>query len=288
MTQMSITRAGLFAAVVVLFASFGSSQTLPPAGAESGNPAAHQGAVQAAKGARVNPRDGLKYVWIPPGTFQMGCSPGDDACGDDEKPPHRVIISKGFWMGQTPATVRAYKRLVAATGKRPASLPPFESGWATDDMPIVYLTWDEANDFCGWAGGRLPTEAEWEYAARAGSLGARYGPLEEIAWYGKNSGERMHEVAQKRPNRFGLFDMLGNVNQYVNDWYDPNYYRDSPAEDPQGPLNGQERVLRGVSWALPFSRPIRVSLRGSSPLSQWGYGTGFRCAISSEWHTLRN
>jgi len=287
-TQMSITRAGLFAAVVVLFESFGSGQILPAAGAESGNPAAHQGTVQAAKGARVNPRDGLKYVWIPPGTFQMGCSPGDDACGDDEQPPHRVIISKGFWLGQTPATVRAYKRLVAATGKRPSSVPAFESGWATDDMPIVYLTWDDANDFCRWAGGRLPTEAEWEYAARAGSLGARYGPPEEIAWYGKNSGERMHEVAQKRPNRFGLFDMLGNVNQYVNDWYDPNYYRDSPAEDPQGPLNGQERVLRGVSWALPFSRPIRVSVRGSSGPRLWGYGTGFRCAISPWWHTFPN
>ena len=280
MTQITITRTALFAALAVLFENFGSGQIPTSARAESGNRAATQGAVQAAEGARVNPKDGLKYVWIPPGTFQMGCSPGDDACGDDEKPPHPVLISKGFWLGQTPATVRAYKRLMAATGKRPASLPPFESGWATDDMPIVYLTWDDASDFCRWAGGRLPTEAEWEYAARAGSSEARYGPLEEIAWYGKNSGGRMHEVAQKRPNRFGLFDMLGNVNQYVNDWYDPDYYRDSPPKDPQGPLNGQERVLRGVSWALPFSRPIRVSLRGSSPQGLWGGGTGVRCALS--------
>jgi formylglycine-generating enzyme required for sulfatase activity len=279
-TQMSITRTALFAAVVVLFESFGSGQIVPAASAEPGNPAAKQGAVQVAEGARVNPKDGLKYVWIPPGTFQMGCSPTDNECGDDEKPPHTVIISKGFWMGQTPATVGAYKRFVAATGKRPASLPPFESGWATDDKPIVYLTWPGANDFCRWAGGRLPTEAEWEYAARAGSSEARYGTLEEIAWYGKNSDGRMHEVAQKRPNRFGLFDMLGDVNQWVNDWYDPNFYQHSPPENPQGPLNGQQRVIRGVSWALPFAGAIRVSLRGSSPPHLWGDGTGFRCVVS--------
>ncbi len=124
-------------------------------------------------------------------------------------------------------------------------------------MPIVDVTWDDAQAYCSWAGGRLPTEAEWEYAARAGSTAARYGDLDEIAWYADNSGRQrldsdriwkedqanyakrlnengngMHEVGQKRANGFGLYDMLGNVWEWVNDWYDENYYKNSPSPRP--------------------------------------------------------
>ena len=108
------------------------------------------------------------------GTFMMGCSPGDSECDAGERPAHQVTITKGFWMGQTDVTVAAYKRFAAATGKQMPAEPnysgrPLNPGWSDDAMPIVDVTWYEAQAYCGWAGGRLPTEAEWEYAARAGS-----------------------------------------------------------------------------------------------------------------------
>jgi formylglycine-generating enzyme required for sulfatase activity len=209
---------------------------------------------------RENPKDGLKYVWIPPGTFMMGCSPGDNECSGDEKPAHQVTITKGFWMSQTPVTVAAYKRFAGATGRQMPPTPSFNSGWTNENMPIVYVSWDDAQAYCGWAGGRLPTEAEWEYAARGGSTEARYGPIDEVAWYDQNSGGRTHDVAQKRPNGFGLYDMLGNVWDWVSDWYDEHYYQSSPVQDPTGPASGSARVLRGGSWYSGASY-VRASTR---------------------------
>jgi formylglycine-generating enzyme required for sulfatase activity len=108
---------------------------------------------------KTNPKDGLKYVWIPPGTFTMGCSSGDTECANDEKPPHKVTITKGFWMGQTEVTVGAYKRFVRLTGRK---MPPDpNANWADDRLPVVSTDWNEAKVYCAWAGGRLPTEAEW-------------------------------------------------------------------------------------------------------------------------------
>jgi formylglycine-generating enzyme required for sulfatase activity len=249
---------------------------------------------------RVNAKDGLKYVWIPPGTFMMGCSPGDSECASNENPSHQVTITKGFWLGQTVVTVAAYKRFAAATGRQMAGAPDFNSGWANENMPIVNVDWNDAQAYCTWAGGRLPTEAEWEYAARGGSTEARYGPIDEIAWYADNSGRQRldstrisktdlkhyvqrlrengngtHEVGQKRANGFGLYDVLGNVWEWVNDWYDGNYYQSSPAQDPQGPASGQEHVLRGGSWySLP--RYVRAPYRFSWVPAR-DYGFGLRC-----------
>ena len=232
-----------------------------------------------------NPKDGLKYVWIPPGTFTMGCSPGDSECWDEEKPAHQVTLTKGFWMGQTEVTVGAYQRFVAATGRK---MPPphyFNLDWAHQDMPIVNVIWDEAQAYCLWTGGRLPTEAEWEYSARAGNTEPRYGPLDDIAWFWGNSGGQFldsmgfpdqdqasyfkrliengnstHAVGQKQANAFGLYDMLGNAWEWVNDRYDEHYYRKSPSTDPAGPGRGRSRVLRGGSWRSG-TRNVRVSFR---------------------------
>jgi serine/threonine-protein kinase len=230
----------------------------------------------AAAGAKVNSKDGLKYVWIPPGTFLMGCSPGDNECAGDEKPAHQVTITKGFWIGQTPVTVGGYKRFAGATGRQVPPPPYFNSGWANENMPIVNVTWDDAQAYCGWAGGRLLTEAEWEYAARGGSTEARYGPLDEVAWYSQNSGGQTRDVAQKRANGFGLYDVLGNVWEWVNDWYDQNYHQNSPSQDPTGPRSGTLRVLRGGSWGFA-PRDVRVSFRvGDKPADRGD--VGFRCS----------
>jgi formylglycine-generating enzyme required for sulfatase activity len=224
---------------------------------------------------RLNPKDGLKYVWIPPGTFMMGCSPGDNECGDDERPAHQMTITRGFWIGQTPVTAGAYKRFSEATGHQMPGAPNFNNGWANENMPIVNVTWDDARAYCGWMGGRLPTEAEWEYAGRAGSTDSRYGNLDDIAWYIGNSGDQTHEVAQKRANDFGLYDMLGNVWQWVNDRYAENYYHNSPSQDPSGPSSGRNHVLRGGSWVI-YPMVVRVSDR-SGIFHAYEDDVGFRC-----------
>jgi formylglycine-generating enzyme required for sulfatase activity len=237
----------------------------------------------------------------------MGCSPGDTECAHDEKPPHQVTITKGFWLGQTEVTGGAYKHFAGATGRQMPPEPDLDGralnqGWGNDAMPIVNVSWDDAQAYCSWAGGRLPTEAEWEYAARAGSTAARYGVLDEIAWYADNSGRQrldseriwkedhanfakrldengnaMHEVGQKRANGLGLFDMLGSVAEWVNDWYDEKYYQSSPSQDPAGPASGQMRVVRGGSWA-GGPRLVRVSNRNRLNPANRNVYIGFRCA----------
>jgi len=159
--------------------------------------------------------------------------------------------------------------------------PSFNSGWANENMPIVRVTWDDAQAYCAWMGGRLPTEAEWEYAARGGSTEARYGNLDEIAWYTQNAEHHTHDVAQKRANGFGLYDMLGDVWQWTNDWFDRSYYQNSPSQDPTGPASGQARVTRGGSWGLP-AKGLRVSYRVGYYPAEEDSGIGFRC----EWQVV--
>jgi formylglycine-generating enzyme required for sulfatase activity len=123
---------------------------------------------------------------------------------------------------------------------------------------------------------RLPTEAEWEYAARAGSTSARYGNLDAIAWYTGNSGNKTHPVGQKQPNAWGLYDMLGNLEEWVQDWSDVNYYGHSPGTDPLGPSSGERRVLRGYSCNT-FARYVRVSTRGECAPGIGDSLMGVRC-----------
>lgn len=215
---------------------------------------------------KVNANDGLTYVWIPPGTFQMGCSPDDSECTSVEKPAHSVTITRGFWIGQTPVTQAAYKKVV---GSNP-------SGFHGDQLPVELVSWYDAQAYCEDVEMRLPTEAEWEYAARGGTTEARYGPLERVAWYSGNSGNTTHEVAQKQPNAYGLYDMLGNVWHWVWDWCEP--YDGASAVDPKGPPTGQFRVLRGGSWAVDATT-VRVSFRNSHFVpDNRTMNLGFRCA----------
>jgi formylglycine-generating enzyme required for sulfatase activity len=225
----------------------GGLPAVTPAPAPAAPPEPVKPALQAGA-TKVNEKDGLKYVWIPPGTFQMGCSVGDAECLDAEKPAHEVTLTKGFWMGQTPVTQDAYERVI---GTNPSH---FRGG----QLPVETVNWNEAQGYCQATGMRLPTEAEWEYAARAGTTGSRYGDLDRIAWYNGNSGNATHAVGQKEANAFGLYDMLGNVWQWVADWYAE--YPAGPQRDPAGSGSGQYRLLRGGSWGnVPWG--ARASLR---------------------------
>jgi formylglycine-generating enzyme required for sulfatase activity len=222
-------------------------------------------AMAQAKKTKVNPKDGLTYVWIEAGTFTMGCSPDDDACQSDERPPHKVTLSKGFWIGQTQVTQAAYMKV---TGMSP-------SNFKGDKLPVETVNYSDANKYCQAVDMRLPTEAEWEFAARGGSPNARYGAVDEIGWSTANSEVKTHEVGQKKPNAYGLYDMLGNVWQWVADWY--GRYDDAAVTDPKGPATGTARLLRGGSW-LNVPGLMRASYRNGSQAMFRLDSFGIRCA----------
>lgn len=214
---------------------------------------------------RINPKDGLTYMPIPPGRFQMGCSPGDTECSVDET-PHFVEISNRLWMAKTTVTQAAYARV---TGQHPGL-------FKGDDLPVEQVDVEGATRYCSAIGGRLPTEAEWEYAARGGNPAARYGNLDDIAWYTANAGRKNHPVAGKAPNGYGLYDMLGNVWEWTADRYGKDYFLHSEIRDPQGPATGDQQVLRGGNWDYRAS-VVRASYRGKVEPSYRSFGIGFRC-----------
>jgi formylglycine-generating enzyme required for sulfatase activity len=191
--------------------------------------------------------------------------PGESESLDDEKPAHQVTITTGFWMGQSPVTQEAYQRVM---GQNP-------SHFKGAQLPVENVSWDEAQIYCQAVGMRLPTEAEWEYAARAGTTGSRYGDIDQVAWYRTNSGGKTHEVARKLPNAWALYDMMGNVWEWTSNWYSDKYTGNSET-DPRGPASGLYRVLRGGSW-LNDPRYIRASHRNWVVPVGRNLSTGLRC-----------
>lgn len=232
----------------------------------------------------------LDLLYIPEGSFMMGSGEYSD-----EKPLHRVDIRFGFYIGRYEVTQSQW---VAVMGNNP-------SRFRGNTLPVENVSWDDTQQFIdrlnqGRNDGlnfRLPSEAEWEYAARAGSDHESAGnlslsrvpggtppsssySLDSIAWYGNNSMMQTHPVGSKQPNAFGVFDMLGNVWEWCDDWYDSNYYVNSPRIDPEGPNNGSEKVLRGGSW-VENANGSRLAGRSSRLRNSRDNGfIGFRIAAS--------
>lgn len=232
--------------------------------------------------------DGSGFVRIAAGEFQMGAKNG----ADDEQPVHRVRISQSFELGKFEVTQTQWEAVMqakpSAHARREQTAPDEParsinpSQFKGANLPVENVTWDDVQQFLRRLNAldkehlyRLPTEAEWEYACRAGGAAEPKGSLDAAAWYKANSGGRTQPVGQKQPNAWGLYDMQGNVWEWCQDWYAPDYYRRSPATDPAGPDTGAYRIYRGGSW-YGSARDCRITLRGFDSPSNHYYSLGFR------------
>jgi formylglycine-generating enzyme required for sulfatase activity len=224
--------------------------------------------------------NGIQYDFaaIPAGAFKMG-SP--DSGYQWERPIHTVKITKPFWICKTEVTQGLWKAVMG----NDENDSNYKLG---DDYPVDQVFWFQCAEFTeklnALVGGnyfRLPTEAEWEYACRAGTTSERYGDLNSIAWHGNNSGAMPHPVGNKQPNSWGLYDMLGNVEEWCQDWWGEDYYSQSPSQDPTGPASGTRKVLRGGNWN-GFPEDVRSSYRHSYNAPNYSsYYIGFRIAANS-------
>ena len=278
----------------------------------------------AAAGPRPKKAD---YALVPPGPFEMGCVEGDRECQADEKPRRRVELTKGAWLAKTEVTVEAFAAFAAATGHRTTAE---SDGWSLvfdgrslvrkpgatwrspgfDQMPthpVVHVSWYDARAYCEWSGARLPTEAEWERAARAGTAASRFPwgdtpvPLVDGKAQANVADESLKRVyprvravasyddghaftapvASFAANAAGLFDLAGNAAEWCSDSYDPKYYEKPFDRDPPGPPFGLERMIRGGSW-LDEGASLRSSYRVRSPAGYHDALVGFRCARDAD------
>ena len=258
---------------------------------------------------------GISMVSIPGGTFRMGSRLSAEEVkkkfGGDvdpykvEHPVHTVTLD-GFEMSAHAITVDVYRKFVDTTGyktdvERGEGANIFNgSKWEqksdahwrnpyysqSDDYPVTCVSWNDAKAFCEWLSSEtgnnfsMPTEAEWEYACRAGTetifyTGNNESVLARAGWYIENSGKKTHPVGQKEPNAWGLYDMHGNIWEWCNDWYDENYYSSSPSTNPSGPAAGSRRVIRGGCWFSNAGFCRSASRSGDPPVPTYS-DLGFR------------
>jgi len=212
--------------------------------------------------------------WIPWGKFQMGSPENEEGRIPNEGPQHTVTISRGYWLFDIPCTQELW-----LAGENP-------SRFKGDRHPVEQVSFDGVTQFLAKVNDQvpglslsLPSEAQWEYACRAGTTEARYGPLDEVAWYRENSDSQTHNVGEKLPNPWGLYDMLGNVWEWCSDRYDVKAYARGDCVDPVGPNAGSNRVIRGDCWS-DYAQDVRAARRFAfSPVIRYD-GVGFRCLSS--------
>jgi formylglycine-generating enzyme required for sulfatase activity len=241
-------------------------------------------------------------IYVEGSTFTMGTNTGED----DEKPAHKVNLNS-FYIGKFEVTVRLYKQFCemedkefpAAPSKRPDPVTGEDwfyehdnvKDWVwNDDWPIVNVSWNDAVEFCQWLSDftgrkyRLPTEAEWEYAARGGKKSKGYlfsgsNKVADVAWYDETTNEGgLKAVGKKKANELGIYDMSGNAWEWCSDYYDSKYYVNSPLKNPQGPSTGLFRVIRGGSWYF-YEDMCRVYTRDGPRASEKNWNYGFRVVL---------
>lgn len=237
----------------------------------------------------------LDLVWIAPGEFLLGSPDNENSRGLDEGPQTHVTVTRGFWLGRTEVTQAQWRSVMGTNPSR----------FHGDTLPVEQASWNEAAEFCRRitererAGGRLPagyvyalpTEAQWEYAAKAGAGGAFTGKVDGLAWHDQNSGPTTHPVATKKPNALGLHDTLGNVWEWCADWYRADFYKKSGHDNPTGPASEEEardengiaqRVARGGSFlsGVDNGADYRPSARKKAAPDYAACDLGFRCARS--------
>ena len=270
----------------IVITSFGQQKGTTPA-----KPARNQ--------TKRAPIDTSKFVLVEGGTYKMGTDKVVEAV---EGPPHDVTV-KSFWLAKTEMTFEDYDKFCYDTKRDTLG----SIGWGRGKQPAIWVSWNDAIAYCNWLSGkeklskcykidtaghvtyldtakgyRLPTEAEWEFAARGGnkSKGTTYAGSENIndgVWYASNSNGRAHAVAEKAPNELGLYDMNGNVWEWLWDIYDGSYYRTSPADNPEGPATGPYRVMRGGAF-YNNANYARVFTRQNSYVVFRQNSVGFRIA----------
>jgi len=227
----------------------------------------------------------LELIWVDPGTFTMGSPADEPERHQAEGPRQQVTLTQGFWLGKTEVTQAQYETI---TGVNPSTFVT-----AGKDAPVERVSWFDAMAFCRKltererAAGRLPdgyvytlpTEAQWEYACRAGTTGAYAGEPEAMAWHSNNSGGTTHPVGLKRPNTWGFHDMSGNVLEWCLDWWGD--YPGGAVTDPTGPARGYYRMARGGSWRMEIGVG-RSAARSGGSNGRLDYTLGFRLALCPE------
>ncbi len=238
-------------------------------------------------------KDRAPMVEIPTGSFPMGVPPGDRDGGRDEYPRHEVVLDT-FLIDQFEVTNGRYLEFIKSTGHRVPQNPTnptrnlWQGGTITESLaerPVINVDWFDADAYCKWAGKRLPSEAEWEKAAK-GTSDRRFpwGNVEPTAkhlnynqkWIGEKTLMPVGSYeAGKSP--YGVYDIVGNVWEWVNDWYDARYYEKSPSKNPPGPQEGTKKVIRGAGWQNE-TPTVRIFTRVDSDPTMRNESTGFRCA----------
>ncbi|MCL1947455.1 MAG: formylglycine-generating enzyme family protein [Chitinivibrionia bacterium] len=215
---------------------------------------------------------GIEFVLVKAGTFTMGSPTGEQGRYGNEN-QHRVRITYDYWISKYPITQLQYREVNGNS-------PSYYNG---DKNPVECVTWYDANDFAEVIGGRLPTETEWEFAARGGSKNSAYiysgsNNLNDVGWHFKNiPNGGTQAVGQKQPNALGIHDMSGNVWEWCSDWYD-FYPTDALTTNPTGPSIGYYRVMRGGSW-YNIADNCRVAYRANGYPSGSGFNVGFRVVV---------